>query len=249
MPDAAIPVAILGGSGYVAGELLRLLAAHPRFTVAAVASTTQAGEPVAASFPHLSGTAVDGLRFSSLEDLGKLFEPGCEVALFAATPHGSTAALVDEVLGAAERAGARVRAVDLSADFRFRDAARFAAVYGKPHGAPGRCDSFVCAVPEHVPGIPAGHAAQPGCFTTAAVLPAYPLFAAGLVAGDVFVSAVTGSSGRGRTPLANAHRHNRDLFERQIHCVDDGAAQGIFARFAQDDHILRSRADLRSRER
>ncbi len=210
MSDGAkFPVAILGGSGYVSGELLRLLAGHPRFEVRAALSTSQAGEPVTASFPHLAGTALDALRFGDPGAVQPLFESGREIGLFAATPHGTTGALVGALLDHADAVGARVRVVDLSADFRFRDPEAFAAIYGKSHGAPARCPAFACAVPEHFAGRPAAHAAQPGCFTTAVVLAAYPLFAAGLAAGEVFVSAVTGSSGSGRTPAANTHHPER----------------------------------------
>ncbi len=210
MSDGAkVPVAILGGAGYVSGELLRLLAGHPRFVVRAVASTSQSGEPVTATFPHLAGTAIDGLRFCDPGAVQPLFVAGRDVGLFAATPHGTTGALVGALLDQADAVGARVRVVDLSADFRFRDPAAFATIYGTPHGAPARCASFACAVPEHFAGRPAAHAAQPGCFTTSVVLAAYPLFAAGLAAGELFVSAVTGSSGSGRTPAANTHHPER----------------------------------------
>lgn len=241
--DSKIPVAVLGGSGYVAGELLRLLAGHPRLEVAAIASTSQVGESVVASFPHLAGALPDGLRFVSpagiVEPLERIREqalktpddlrrgrletgPGLtnlresfdtpafgKAGVFAATPHGATAALVDETLFAAERADMPVHVVDLSADFRFRDPERFAAIYGKPHGAPARCASFTCSVPEHTSGAPTRHAAQPGCFTTSVVLPAAPLVARGLVEGEIFVSAVTGSSGSGRTPSATTHHPAR----------------------------------------
>jgi len=209
MPESRVPAVVLGGSGYVAGELLRLLAGHPRLAVAALISSTQAGEPVAASFPHLAGVLPAGLRFADAAALGPLLSSGADVAVFAATPHGTTAGVLAEVLGRAERAGARAHAVDLSADFRFSDPARFEAVYGVPHGAPARCGSFVCAVPEHADGDAAAHAAQPGCFTTAAVLAAYPLYALGLAEGGVFVSAVTGSSGSGRVPGPGTHHPER----------------------------------------
>ena len=209
MPEPTVPAVVLGGSGYVAGEVLRLLAGHPRLEIAAAVSTTQVGEAVAASFPHLAGALSAGLRFSDGAALAPVFAAGGDVAVFAATPHGTTAALLDAVLAQAEAAGARAHAVDLSADFRFSDPARFASIYGRPHGAPERCASFACAVPEHVEGATAPHAAQPGCFTTAAVLAAYPLFALGLAGDGVFVSAVTGSSGSGRAPGPGTHHPER----------------------------------------
>jgi N-acetyl-gamma-glutamyl-phosphate reductase len=210
MPEREpIPVMVLGGTGYVAGEVLRLLAGHSVLKVAAVSSTSQVEVPVTSFFPHLAGLFPEALRFEGVEALGRFFERDRAVGIFAASPHGTTAALLDAILAQAEAAGAPVRAVDLSADFRFADPAQFAAIYGHAHGAPHRCASFVCAVPEHVEGRPPAHAAQPGCFTTAVALAAYPMYALGLAEGSVFVSAVTGSSGSGRTPGANTHHPER----------------------------------------
>ena len=207
--NATIPVAVLGGSGYVAGELLRLIAQHPRFRVVSAVSTTRPGDAVVSAFPHLAGTVLDGLAFESPDDLAARFEAGAAFGMFAATPHGATASLVDAMLSAAERAGAAVRVVDLSADFRFPDPARFEAVYGHAHGAPHRLASFHCSVPEHFAGRPQAHAVQPGCFTTAVTLAAYPFMALDLVEDDVFVAAVTGSSGAGRTPAPGTHHPER----------------------------------------
>ncbi|MBI5499155.1 MAG: N-acetyl-gamma-glutamyl-phosphate reductase [Deltaproteobacteria bacterium] len=209
MPEPPIPAVVLGGTGYVAGELLRLLLPHPRFSVACVASTTRQGEPVTAAFPHLAGTALDDRRFAPVEAAAALLGPGNPAAIFAATPHGATAALLDRLLAQAEAAGADAHAVDLSADFRFRDPVRFGRIYGTAHAAPGRCAAFRCSVPEHDRGETPVHAAQPGCFVTAVVCAAYPALALGLVEPDVFVSAVTGSSGSGRTPAANTHHPER----------------------------------------
>jgi N-acetyl-gamma-glutamyl-phosphate reductase len=205
----SIPVAVLGGSGYVAGELLRLLSQHPCLRPASVVSTSQVGEKVGAIFPHLAGTWSEALAFESPEQLAARFKSGEDFGVFAATPHGSTAALLDQVLGAAERAGARAKAVDLSADFRFPDPARYQAIYGQPHGAPQRLAQFECAIPEQFPGRPARHAVQPGCFTTAVTLAALPFFAADLVEEEVFASAVTGSSGSGRKPGEGTHHPSR----------------------------------------
>jgi N-acetyl-gamma-glutamylphosphate reductase len=202
-----VPTVILGGAGYVAGELLRILAGHPVLRPEAVVSTSRTGEPVVEAFPHLAGTGIEPLRFVSTDDV--VFAGGAPTAVFAATPHGETAALLDVLLARAEAAEAPVHAVDLSADFRFRDPGVFTAIYGRPHGAPQRAREFVCAVPEHARGSRARHAAQPGCFTTAAVLAAYPFFALDLVQGPVFVSAITGSSGSGRVPGAGTHHPER----------------------------------------
>lgn len=204
----AIAAWVFGGQGYVAGELLRLLAYHPRFRVSRVFSTSQEGERVAAAFPHLAETLGD-LTFAAQESFSEALEPGLGAALFFATPHGATAALVDRVLARAEKVGAPVRAVDLSADFRLDDLAVYEATYGQPHGAPARLADFVAGVPELCSGRPPKHAAQPGCFTTAATLAAHPFLALGICEPEIFVAAVTGSSGSGRTPGAGTHHPER----------------------------------------
>jgi N-acetyl-gamma-glutamyl-phosphate reductase len=101
-----------------------------------------------------------------------------------------------------------VRIVDISADFRL-GAADYQRLYGHAHAAPARLAEFTCAIPEHHPGKPKGHVAHPGCFTTAVVSAAFPFVSMDLVEGPIFASAVTGSSGSGRTPAANTHHPER----------------------------------------
>ena len=205
-----IPAVILGGSGYVAGEILRLLVGHDGIQPAAVLSESQAGEPVEKVFPHLAGCYPD-LKLSRREDLGDLFVglPGDRVAIFCAAPHGTAAALLDEVLGEAESAGRTPVAVDLSADFRFTTAEAYQEVYGHPHGAPGRLPSFTCAVPEHLAETPAGHVAHPGCFTTSVLMATVPLLKLGLVEPRISVTPTTGSTGSGRKPSEGTHHPAR----------------------------------------
>jgi len=211
---APIPAVVFGGSGYVAGELLRVLLHHPRFVATAIASTSQAGESVVAAFPHLAGTKLGAARFVAESDaLAACAAPG-PVAVFLATPHGAAAPLAKQVIAAraaAKLAGADdpFHVVDLSADFRFADANEWAAIYGRPHAAPELLGRFTCCVPDHAERVATPHAAQPGCFTTAVTCAAWPFFKLGLVDGDVFVSAVTGSSGSGKTPAANTHHPER----------------------------------------
>ena len=207
--SARIPVVVLGGSGYVAGELLRLLAHHPGFVPAAVISASQSGAAVAAAFPHLRG-ALPGLCFRAPEDLAAAIEEAGEaVAIVSAAPHGASAPLLDAALAAARRAGVKGRAVDVSADFRFPTAEAWEAIYRQTHPRPERIEEFFCGVPELQPGANGHHAAHPGCFTTAVVLAAAPLVALGLIEPQLQVSAVTGSTGSGRTPAQTTHHPER----------------------------------------
>ncbi|HEY0556874.1 MAG TPA: N-acetyl-gamma-glutamyl-phosphate reductase [Thermoanaerobaculia bacterium] len=203
-----VPAVVLGGTGYVAGELLRLLAGHPRLAVKAVLSESQIGGGVEAAFPHLAG-CYPGLAFAGREDLARLLGESPAIALLCAAPHGAAAPLLDELLTAGDRAGCAVRVVDVSADFRFGEASAYEAVYGHPHGAPGRLGEFQCALPEHLAATPAGHVGHPGCFVTATLLAAVPLLKLGLVEPRLSVVAVTGSTGAGRKPTATTHHPAR----------------------------------------
>jgi N-acetyl-gamma-glutamyl-phosphate reductase common form len=213
--DAALPAIVLGGSGYVAGEFLRLIDGHPLLTLGGVVSTSQAGEPIAKTFAHLA-PAYGGQVFVSLEAAAERLKDAPKWLLLSAAPHGASAAHVDLLLGAADGAGTALTVVDASADFRFADPEAFAAVYGHAHPAPRRLGQFSCAVPEHLPSIETPHAAHPGCFATAMLLAIVPLAAVGL-AEEFFVSAVTGSTGAGRTLRETTHHPVRqsNLFAYQ----------------------------------
>ena len=132
---ARIPTIVLGGTGYVAGELLRLIAGHPQFELAAVMSDSQPGESVSKAFPHLASAYTD-VRFKSQGDIERLLAESPQSAIFSAAPHGVSAALIDSLLGVAAKAGTRPRVVDISADFRYSSAEAYEAVYKHAHGAP-----------------------------------------------------------------------------------------------------------------
>ena len=208
-----IPTIVLGGTGYVAGELLRLIAGHPRLQLAGILSDSQPGEPVAKSFAHLA-PAYPETRFSSQAQIEALVREHHSAAIFSAAPHGASAALIDRLLSVAEDAGCAPRVVDISADFRYATEAAYAAVYKHAHGAPSRLAQFTCAVPEHLRESPTPHVAHPGCFATAILLASVPLLKLGLVAPQLFVSGITGSTGSGRKPTEGTHHPQRhsDLY-------------------------------------
>lgn len=208
-----IPTVVLGGTGYVAGELLRLIAGHPNFALAGVMSDSQPGESVAAAFRHLA-PAYPHERFKSQADLEEIVAREPATAIFSAAPHGAAAALIDRLLSAAESAGRAPHVVDISADYRYGSASGYAAVYGHAHGAPARIAQFTCAVPEHLARSPTPHVAHPGCFATAALLASVPLIKLRLTQGPLFISGVTGSTGSGRKPVEGTHHPTRhsDLY-------------------------------------
>ena len=208
-----VPAVILGGTGYVAGELLRLVLGHPHLELAAIASDSQPGEPVAKAFPHLAAVCGD-LRYDSIEQVKDLVAGLPRSAVLAAAPHGVSHALLDSLLSRAEAAGTRPSVVDISADYRFADLKEYERVYKHAHGAPARAKQFTCAVPEHLDRSPTPHVAHPGCFSTATLLAAVPLLALDLVEPQIYVSAVTGSTGAGRSPISGTHHPQRhsDLY-------------------------------------
>jgi N-acetyl-gamma-glutamyl-phosphate reductase common form len=210
-----------------------------------VLSDSQPGEPVATAFPHLAGTYPEE-RFSSESQVQKLLCEAHAPVVFSAAPHGVSAALIDRLLTGAEAAGVAARVVDISADFRYRTADSYAAVYKHPHGAPARLAQFSCAVPEHLKKLTTPHVAHPGCFAAAILLASVPLLAEGLITGPVFVSGVTGSTGSGRKPVAGTHhplRHG-DLYSysplAHRHAPEIAAcalaASGVAAEFAFVPH-------------
>jgi N-acetyl-gamma-glutamyl-phosphate reductase common form len=208
-----IPAIVLGGTGYVSGELIRLILGHPDFTLAGVLSDSSPGELAGKSFPHLAG-ALGNTAFKSQADIAALIAKEPTSAVFCAAPHGAAAALIDNLLKAAEAAGTKPRIVDISADFRYATAAAYEAVYKHPHGAPNRLAQFTCAVPEHLAAVKTPHVAHPGCFSTSVLLASVPLLSSGWIEPTLFVSGVTGSTGSGRKPVEGTHHPTRhsDLY-------------------------------------
>ena len=184
-----IRTAILGASGYVGGELLRCLAAHPEFAPAKLFGDSKAGQVLGAVHPHLSAAYPDVAieRFDG--DLS-----GIDL-VFAALPHGKSQEIVPTILESG------IPFVDLGADFRLNDAAAYEAWYGHAHQAPELLNAFVYGIPElNREGIRGAKAvAAAGCYATAAILALKPLVDAGLVKpGSIIVDAASGVSGAGR---------------------------------------------------
>ncbi len=191
-----IRVAIVGGSGYVGGELLRLLLDHPHVEVVQVTSRQHAGRYVHSRHPNLRGRT--RLRFVPPEAL----EP-CD-HLFLCLPHGEAARQIDRF------ASLCTRLVDLSADFRLRNPAAYEAGYGWTHPAPRWLSRFVYGLPELTREQLRGarYASGVGCNATAVILGLLPLARAGLVARAV-ADLKVGSSEAGATPTPGSHHPER----------------------------------------
>jgi N-acetyl-gamma-glutamyl-phosphate reductase common form len=206
-PIEKTPTIVLGASGYVAGEMFRLLSAHPRLELTAAISESQAGNTLESVFPHLHSTFGEHAfqsRATLPELLGRASGP---LAVFSAASHGASAALVQELL-ASVNSDTDVHVVDLSADFRYSSAAAYEAVYGSPHGAPELLTEFSSLLPEHFSDTAeptTRHVGHPGCFASALLLAIVPLLKLGIVEPDIFATGVTGSTGSGREPKPTTH--------------------------------------------
>lgn len=201
------PTTILGGTGYVAGELLRIILQHPNLQIAGVMSDGNAGTPVRTAFPHLHAQ-LDDLSFINQEQMLDVFAKG-PMALFSAAPHGASAALVNTLINRARGRKTDLTVVDVSADFRFATAAAYERIYRHPHGAPQLLEHFTCALPEHVSETDRPHIGHPGCFATAMLLVAVPMLQLDLAEPDLYATGITGSTGAGRLPTPTTHHPER----------------------------------------
>lgn len=192
-----IRCAVVGGAGYIGGELLRILTGHPSAELVATTSRRLRGRQIDGAHPNLRGRT--RLAFVSDEELD---QDGPYDVLFLATPHRETMRRMPEFLGLA------ATVVDLSGDFRLRDPAVYADYYGVDHAAPDLIGSFTTGVPElHREELQvASRISVPGCMANAGILALTPLAEAGLIHGELTVDARTGSSGAGATAGAeNLH--------------------------------------------
>jgi N-acetyl-gamma-glutamyl-phosphate reductase len=184
-----IRTAILGASGYVGGELLRLIAAHPDLAAAKMFGKSKAGQKLGAVHPHLAAAYLDAVL--------EKYDGGLDGIdlLFAALPHGRSQKLAAAVVDKG------IPFVDLGADFRLGDAATYERWYGHAHEAPELLGSFVYGIPELNRNAirQAKAVAAAGCYATAAILALKPLVDGGLVKPEsLIVDAASGVSGAGR---------------------------------------------------
>jgi N-acetyl-gamma-glutamyl-phosphate reductase len=199
--SSPVPVAIVGATGYVGAELIRLLERHPGVRIVGLVARGREGEPVERTHGHLVGT---GLTVDAAV-------PSDAAAVFYALPHGATATAAPDLV---ERG---VAIVDLGPDFRLRDPADYPRWYGFDHPRPDLLERAVYGLPElhreELEGLRSSREAgseepviigSPGCYPTAALLALAPLARAGLI-GDLVVDAKSGVSGAGREPKPELH--------------------------------------------
>ena len=196
-------VAVLGAGGFVGGELLRLVALHPRLELEIAASASLAGRPVGEVLPGLA--PFTEAVFSDPAELDPAQLADGPWALLTALPHGEAMVRLAALLAALGDADLQV--VDLGADFRLADGATWEATYGSPHAAPALLAEFVYGLPElnRTKIAAARRVANPGCFATAAALALLPFAAGPWTVQSAAVTAMTGSSGAGIAARHTTH--------------------------------------------
>jgi len=187
---------VIGGTGYGGAEMIRRLLIHPDVELVRVVAVDHVGEPLGAVHPPLTGRSP--LRFENVppEEAAR----GADVALLG-LPHKVSAHHAPGIVAAG------VRVVDMSGDFRLRDAAAYERWYGAKHPHPELLGQFVYGLRElNRDAIRTARAvASPGCFATTIELGLLPLARAGKLPRTVHVVGMTGSSGSGIAPTAGTH--------------------------------------------
>jgi N-acetyl-gamma-glutamyl-phosphate reductase len=191
-----IRAGIIGATGYAGAELVRLLSGHPDVELTILTSRQYAGERFDAIYPSLKGW---------VDAVCETYEPGAVAdkaeVVFMALPHKLPMAYVPDMLDR------NVKVVDLSADFRFREAAVYEAHY-QPHTAPELLEKAVYGLSEvYTEKIKtADLIGNPGCYPTSVLLPLVPLLQAGLIeTRPLIADAKSGVSGAGRGATLTTH--------------------------------------------
>ena len=188
-----IKIAVVGASGYTGSDLVRLAVRHPHIDIAHLTANSHAGKPMSAVFPHFSGLDLPDLVTNDEVDWS-----GVD-AVFCGLPHATSQAVIKELPG-------HLKIIDMSADFRLRDPATYAATYGNEHAALDLQAEAVYGLTEHYRHdiARARLVACPGCYPTAVLMLLLPLISAGLVdADDLVIDAKSGVTGAGRSLKQN----------------------------------------------
>jgi len=188
-----ISASIINVTSYTGLELLRLLAQHPSFSVTSVTARSSAGKTLVSVFPQLYGSEFASLTIAE--------EPAQTELAFVCLPHAAAAESAIQLL----QRGTKV--VDLSADFRLRDAAHYQTWYKHTHPAPALLETAIYGLCERYRSRIEGAAlvANPGCYATTAILALIPALASGIIGRDIIIDAKSGASGAGRTPTQGTH--------------------------------------------
>lgn len=181
---------VIGATGYAGAELLRLLTGHPQVEIAYITSESSAGEKITALYPHLKDHVE--MELASLADLDKV--AAASDVIFAALPQGHAMKI-----GKALR-GKKVKFIDLSADYRFKDISVYEKWYKIKHEDPETKAVYGLTELYRDQVKTAQIVANPGCYTTTSIMALVPLFKAGLIETEgVVIDAASGTTGAGRS--------------------------------------------------
>ncbi len=186
-----ITAGIINVTGYIGAELVRLLSQHARVKLVTVTGRSTAGQKLGDVFPSLAAT-----DYTIEAELGDRID-----VAFSAMPHRGSVDIVTPLL----KKGIRV--IDASADFRLKNADEYPRWYGFTHPSPRLLKQAVFGLPElhHDEIASASLVANPGCYSTAAILALAPIVKEGLIRPDIVVDSKSGISGAGRTPTLTTH--------------------------------------------
>lgn len=236
--NSPVRIAVLGASGYTGADLVRLALTHPRMEIAALSANAKVGQTMSQVWPHFMPypglprlVAAESIDYAGID------------AVFGCLPHAASATLLGTLKGP--------RIIDLSADFRLKDAGTYAEWYGGTHPAPALLPGAIYGLTEFArAALPAANlVACPGCYPTAVLLALLPLVAAKAIAPvNITVNALSGVSGAGRSlkesnlfaevaeavhPYAiGAHRHMPEM-EQEL-----AAAAGTAVTMSFTPHLI-----------
>ncbi len=195
-----IKVSVIGASGYVGGELLRILLTHRDVEIVNATSRQHAGEYVHKVHPNLKG--MTNLKFSGEDAVAAAAK--ADVA-FLALPHKASVQVVPKLMETG------VRIIDMSADYRLKDPGKYVEWYGYAHPYPDLLKKFVYGLPElHREELRgAKYVSAPGCMAASAIIGLAPLMKAFEATGPIVVDAKIGSSGAGGKPSPSTHFSER----------------------------------------
>lgn len=195
-----IKASIIGGSGYVGGELIRLLLFHPEVKLISVTSQSHVGKKISDIHNNLFQICDLDFQKEDITDIAKKSD-----VLFLALPHGTSMTKIKDI------DLAKIKIIDLGADFRLKTSNIFENAYGIKHTAPELLPLSIYGLSEwrNEEIAKSSLVACPGCFPTGALLVIMPLIKTGLKINSIIVDSKTGSSGSGSKPSATTHHPER----------------------------------------
>lgn len=241
MVDAKLKVGVLGASGYAGADAVRLALGHPNLEITVLTANTHAGKSMRAVYPHLS--------MYELPDLITMEEAdwSCVDVVLCGLPHGATQDMARVIF----KTYPNVKIIDMSADFRLRDAETYERWYGRPHTAMDVQPEVAYGLTEHnrEAVAEARLVACPGCYPTAALMALLPLARSGAIAmDDIVIDAKSGLTGAGRglkqntlfaeagegmSPYATGHHRHMPEIEQEL-----SAARGAETEISFNPHLV-----------